>query len=127
MPTLSDRLLNIWLHSAVPSSLDEMEAYRNALNQVGNFATALDHLKWPGADGLHDWCDNAPRIWLNKRRETVLESTRLQLSMGTFVLNLWLAFDILHSDFITGPIYQLARHSWSFKTKDLKAWQFGKS
>jgi centromere/kinetochore protein ZW10 len=88
MPTLSDRLLNIWLHSAVPSSLDEMEDYQKALTQVGNFATALEILKWPGVEGLHDWVSHAPRIWLNKRRETALESTRLQLSMGMLHLNL---------------------------------------
>jgi centromere/kinetochore protein ZW10 len=88
MPTLSDRLLNIWLHSAVPSSLDEMEDYQKALSQVSNFATALDTLKWPGVEGLHEWVSHAPRIWLNKRRETALESTRLQLSMGTLTLNL---------------------------------------
>jgi centromere/kinetochore protein ZW10 len=64
-----------------------MEDYEKALTQVGNFATALDTLKWPGGEGLHDWVSHAPRIWLNKRRETALESMRLQLSMGTLDLN----------------------------------------
>jgi centromere/kinetochore protein ZW10 len=88
MPTLSNRLLNIWLDSAVPSSLDEMEDYQKALAQVSGFATTLDTLKWPGVEGLHEWVSSAPRIWLNKRRETALDSTRLQLSLGRLTVNI---------------------------------------
>jgi len=59
-----------------------MVAYQKALAQVSEFATNLDSLKWPGVDGLHDWVTNAPKIWLNKKRETALDWTRNQFSLG---------------------------------------------
>lgn len=82
MPVLSTRILEVWLDTAVPSSLEDMVDYQKALAQVGDFASTLDSLKWPGADTLHDWVSSAPRIWLNKRRETTLDWTRNQLSLG---------------------------------------------
>jgi centromere/kinetochore protein ZW10 len=59
-----------------------MVDYQKALAQVSEFATKLDLLKWPGVEGLHDWVTNAPKIWLNKKRETALDWTRNQFSLG---------------------------------------------
>lgn len=70
------------LDTAVPSSLNDMVAYQKALAQVLEFANRLDDLRWPGADSLHDWVTNAPKIWLSKRRETALDWTRNQFSLG---------------------------------------------
>jgi centromere/kinetochore protein ZW10 len=66
----------------VPSSLDDMVHYQKALALVQDFADTLDSLKWPGADGLHDWVASSPKIWLSKRRETALDWTRNQLTLG---------------------------------------------
>lgn len=85
MPIISSRILEDWLDTAVPASLDDMVDYQKALAHVSDFASTLDSLSWPGADGLHDWVANAPKIWLNKRRETALDWTRNQLSIGTLV------------------------------------------
>ncbi|KUJ07758.1 centromere/kinetochore protein-like protein zw10 [Mollisia scopiformis] len=82
MPILCSRILEDWLDTAVPASLDAMVDYQKALAQVGDFATVLDSMNWPGGDSLHDWVSNAPKIWLNKRRETALDWTRNQLSLG---------------------------------------------
>jgi centromere/kinetochore protein ZW10 len=82
MPTLSSRILSVWLEHAVPSSLEDMVTYQKALAQVDNFASRLDALHWPGADSLHDWVANAPRIWLNKRRETSLDWVRNHVALG---------------------------------------------
>ncbi len=82
MPALSSRLIEVWLDTAVPASLDDMIDYQKALALVGDFALKLDSLKWPGVDSFHDWVSNAPKIWLNKRRETTLDWTRNQLSLG---------------------------------------------
>lgn len=82
MPTLSNRILSVWLEHAVPSSLDDMVSYQKALAQVNSFASRLDSLRWPGADSLHDWVANAPRIWLNKRRETSLDWVRNHVALG---------------------------------------------
>ncbi|KAF4626360.1 hypothetical protein G7Y89_g11800 [Cudoniella acicularis] len=82
MPTLSARIKEMWLDTAVPASLDDMVVYQKALLQVSDFATNLDSLKWPGANSFHDWVSNVPRIWLNKRRETSLDWIRNQLALG---------------------------------------------
>jgi centromere/kinetochore protein ZW10 len=62
-----------------------MVDYQKALAQVSEFTTKLDLLKWPGVEDLHDWVTNAPKIWLNKKRETALDWTRNQFSLGTSV------------------------------------------
>ncbi|KAF8850831.1 hypothetical protein BDZ45DRAFT_184064 [Acephala macrosclerotiorum] len=82
MPVLCSRILEEWLDTAVPASLDDMVDYQKALAQVGDFASKLDEMQWPGADSLHDWVANAPKTWLSKRRETALDWTRNQLSLG---------------------------------------------
>lgn len=82
MPPLSTRILEVWLDTAVPASLDDMVDYQKALAQVGGFASKLESLKWPGSDTFNDWVSNAPKIWVNKRKETALDWTRNQLSLG---------------------------------------------
>jgi centromere/kinetochore protein ZW10 len=82
MPTLSNRIKEVWLDTAVPSSLDDMIDYQKALAQVDDFATKLDSLDWPPVHGFHDWVSNSSKIWLNKKRETSLDWTRNQLSLG---------------------------------------------
>lgn len=82
MPVICSRILEEWLDTAIPASLDDMVDYQKALAQVGDFATKLDEIKWPGADSLYDWVANAPKTWLSKRRETALDWTRNQLSLG---------------------------------------------
>ncbi|PBP21206.1 centromere kinetochore protein, partial [Diplocarpon rosae] len=82
MPQLSARILEVWLDTAVPASLGDMVDYQKALAQVGDFASKLENLGWPGAHSFNDWVTNAPKIWVNKRRETTLDWTRNQLSLG---------------------------------------------
>ena len=82
MPKLCSHIKETWLDSAVPASLQDMTAFRKAIALVQVFADNLKALKWTGAEELHDWVANAPRIWLTKRRETALDWTRNQLSLG---------------------------------------------
>ncbi|KAI6708496.1 hypothetical protein JHW43_008968 [Diplocarpon mali] len=82
MPQLSARILEVWLDTAVPASLGDMVDYQKALAQVGDFASKLQNLGWPGAHSFNDWVTNAPKIWVNKRREMALDWTRNQLSLG---------------------------------------------
>lgn len=84
MPSLASRIKESWLDTAVPSNLDNMLEYQKALAQVQDFADTLDSLQWPHNNLFHDWVVNAPRIWLNKRRESSLDWTRTQLSLGKF-------------------------------------------
>jgi protein transport protein DSL1/ZW10 len=82
MPKLCSQIKETWLDSAVPASLEDMTAFRKAIALVQVFADNLKALQWTGAEELHDWVTNAPRIWLTKRRETSLDWTRNQLSLG---------------------------------------------
>lgn len=82
MPPLSRHILETWLDAAVPASLDDMVDYQKTLAIVHAFASKLDGLNWPGSGIFHDWVASAPKIWLNKRRETTLDWTRNQLSLG---------------------------------------------
>lgn len=85
MPTLSARVTEHWLEKSVPCSLDSMVEYQKTLHQVSNFADRLATLNWPGFGLFNDWVSNAPKIWLNKRRETALDWSRNHLALGTFV------------------------------------------
>jgi centromere/kinetochore protein ZW10 len=82
MPTLSARVKDLWLDNAISPAINEIESYQKALNQVSEFAYILDELGWPHSQAFHSWVDNAPKIWLNKRRETILDWTRNQLALG---------------------------------------------
>lgn len=82
MPKLCSQIKETWLDSAVPASLEDMTAFRKAIALVKVFADNLKALQWTGAEELHEWVANAPRIWLTKRRETSLDWTRNQLSLG---------------------------------------------
>lgn len=82
MPVLFTRIKEQWLDPAVPSSLDDMSEYQKTLVQVNDFATKLESLNWPTADGFYDWVSSAHRIWLSKRKETALDWTRNQLALG---------------------------------------------
>jgi len=82
MPKLCTQIKETWLDSAVPASLQDMTAFQKAIALVQVFANNLKALQWTGAEELHDWVANAPWIWLTKRRETALDWTRNQLSLG---------------------------------------------
>ncbi|OBT70515.1 hypothetical protein VE03_00141 [Pseudogymnoascus sp. 23342-1-I1] len=82
MPKLTTLIRETWLDSAVPVSLDRMTDFRNAIALVHEFAETITSLGWGGADNLNDWVESSPRLWVAKRRETALDSTRRQLSKG---------------------------------------------
>lgn len=82
MPDLSARLKEFWLDTAVPSALDDILEYQKSLAQVQAFVDNLESLYWPGSDKFEDWIFDAPKIWINKRRENALDWTRNQLELG---------------------------------------------
>jgi centromere/kinetochore protein ZW10 len=85
MPDLSARLKEAWLDTAVPASLDDMAEYQKSLAQVHEFAEKLGSLSWPGGDIFEDWIADAPKMWISKKRETSLDWTRNQLSLGEYL------------------------------------------
>ncbi|KAI1002836.1 hypothetical protein K3495_g5370 [Podosphaera aphanis] len=88
MPQISERIFRGWLDLAVASSPDEMAEYEKTLAYVAEFATKMEYLQWREVDSFQDWVENAPKIWLNKRRETMLDWTRAQTSAGLGIPNI---------------------------------------
>lgn len=82
MPKLTTLIKETWLDSAIPTSLEEMTEYRKAIALVQVFADTISNLGWEGADELHEWVEDAPRLWVTKRREASLDYTRRQLARG---------------------------------------------
>ncbi|KAH6643252.1 hypothetical protein BKA67DRAFT_632655 [Truncatella angustata] len=82
MPDLVPRLKTIWLDPVVPASLKDIDEFQGVLAVVGNFCDSLRQLNYNGFDELQDWVRNASRVWLDKCRETALDSVRLKLGRG---------------------------------------------
>lgn len=82
MRRLISQLISGWLLPLVPSSLDGMLEFQEMLAQVLRLADVVESVGWHGKTDLLDWVDQAPRIWLTKRRETSLDKVRTLLARG---------------------------------------------
>jgi centromere/kinetochore protein ZW10 len=101
MPSLSARIKEVWLDTAVPASLDDMVEYQKSMAQVHEFAEKLESLQWPGIDDFYDWVTNSAKIWLVKRRETSLDWTRNQLALGKHELSSFVISSEIYAPFAT--------------------------
>jgi len=81
-PDLVSRVILIWLSSAVPTDLDDMQHIQETVDIALLFAQDLESCQWPGADDLVTWTEGIPRVWLEKRRETSLDNIRKLLAKG---------------------------------------------
>lgn len=82
MPELVSRIISVWLDSAVPASLKEMDRFESIMASAKQFCTRLTELKFAGFNELQDWVEDAPKVWLAKCRETALDTVRVRLSGG---------------------------------------------
>lgn len=82
MPKITTMLLQYHLNPLVPTSVDRVGQYRSLLEQVKSFSETLSALGWSGTAELTEWADQAPRVWLAKRRESTLKGIRTLLSKG---------------------------------------------
>ena len=82
MPSLISRLESGPLLSSVPADLEGIADFQNTLDLVLNFANTLDKHGWQGKSSLEEWTNQAPRVWLGKRRETSLQKIREALMKG---------------------------------------------
>ena len=76
IPALTSRLETHWLDPAIPLSIDEMPSFQHLLQLVTGLAQQIDGFGWSGAEGLREWVNSAPRLWLTKRREALLGEVR---------------------------------------------------
>lgn len=82
MPGLISRLESGPLLSSVPTDLNNIAEFQHTLDLVLRFANTLDKHGWQGKTSLVEWTNQAPRVWLNKRRETSLQQVRKILLKG---------------------------------------------
>ncbi|CAK7202365.1 ribosome bioproteinsis protein ytm1 [Sporothrix eucalyptigena] len=82
MPNLVARIIDVWLASAVPTSLDQMAAFEGTLEAAQKFCARLSELHYSGFGRLQEWTESAPRIWLSKRREATLDTIRTSVARG---------------------------------------------
>lgn len=82
MPEVASRIISVWLDSAVPASLKEMDQFESVMARAKQFCARLSELHFTGFNELQEWVEDAPKVWLAKCRETALDNVRLRLSQG---------------------------------------------
>ena len=82
MPSLTSRLISVWLSPSIPPDLDGMRDFQAILAVVLDYADKVESYGWHGKDDLVEWVERAPRVWLTKRRETSLDRVRRLLVSG---------------------------------------------
>ncbi|KJR83781.1 centromere/kinetochore protein ZW10 [Sporothrix schenckii 1099-18] len=82
MPELVARVIDVWLASSVPTSLDQMAAFEGTLQAAQGFCARLTDLHYTGFGRLQEWIESAPRVWLAKRKEAALNTVRNNVAKG---------------------------------------------
>ncbi len=82
LPETVHKVTSVWLDSAVPSSLQDMDRFQEVIGSAKDFCARLTALGLSNLGGLQEWTENAPKVWLSKCREAALDSVRVQLSRG---------------------------------------------
>lgn len=83
MPAVVSKITTVWLDSAVPYSLKDMDEFQEVVAVTKEFCVSLKALGLSGFGELQEWVDSAPRVWLSKCREAALDSVRSTLAEGT--------------------------------------------
>ncbi|KAL5362356.1 hypothetical protein BJX96DRAFT_177082 [Aspergillus floccosus] len=80
IPTLSSKIISSWLSSAIPTELTGLMGFEDTLDQVLQFTKAVESLGWNGQEELVSWVNQAPRLWLTRRRVDSLDQVRRVLA-----------------------------------------------
>jgi centromere/kinetochore protein ZW10 len=85
IPKLSSKTISEWLSRAIPTDLDGLADFENILDHVLEFTQRIESWGWTGQEELVSWVNQAPRLWLTRRRVDSLDSVRkvLAASQGT--------------------------------------------
>ncbi|CAG8396867.1 unnamed protein product [Penicillium salamii] len=85
IPKLSSKTISEWLSHAIPTDLDGLADFESLLDQILEFTQKIESWGWTGQEELVSWVNQAPRLWLTRRRVDSLDSVRkaLAASQGT--------------------------------------------
>lgn len=85
IPAVSAKAISGWLSSAIPTDLDGLDEFEKTLDHALQFARNIESCGWSGQEELVSWVNQAPRLWLTRRRVDSLDSVRkvLAVSKGT--------------------------------------------
>lgn len=85
IPAVASKVIAGWLSSAIPTTLDGLEDFENTLDCVLHFTKTIQSWEWSGQEELVSWVNQAPRLWLTRRRVDSLDSVRkaIAASKGT--------------------------------------------
>ncbi|KAJ5711520.1 Retrograde transport protein Dsl1 C-terminal [Penicillium malachiteum] len=76
IPAITSKAISGWLSSAIPTTLDGLEDFENTLESVLQFTKTIESWGWTGQEELVSWVNQAPRLWLTRRRVDSLDSVR---------------------------------------------------
>lgn len=82
MGDIIPKLTKEWLNPAVPSGLKDLDDFQALVSKMKGFCETLQHSGFTGLEQIQDWANKAPTIWLEKSRETALDSIRIKLANG---------------------------------------------
>jgi centromere/kinetochore protein ZW10 len=80
IPKLSSKTISEWLSHAIPTDLDGLAEFENILDHVLEFTQNIESWGWTGQEELVSWVNQAPRLWLTRRRVDSLDSVRKVLA-----------------------------------------------
>ncbi|KAJ5610459.1 hypothetical protein N7510_007178 [Penicillium lagena] len=85
IPTVASKIIATWLSSAIPTNLDGLSGFEETLDHVLQFTRTIESWGWSGQEELVSWVNQAPRLWLTRRRVDSLDSVRkvIAASQGT--------------------------------------------
>ncbi|KAK0760354.1 hypothetical protein N5P37_007437 [Trichoderma harzianum] len=82
MGDIISKLIREWLNPAVPTGLKDLDKFQVLVSKTKTFCESLQHSGYTGLEQIQDWASKAPTIWLDKSRETALDSVRINLTSG---------------------------------------------
>ena len=80
IPTLSSKIISSWLSSAIPTDLSGLAEFEQTLDYVLKFTQTIESLGLHGKEELVSWVNQAPRLWLTRRRVDSLDQVRRVLA-----------------------------------------------
>ncbi len=79
---LIPKLIDEWLNTVVPSSLQNMDMFQHVIQRTQQFCAALSESGYSGLERISTWAEKAPMTWLGKCRDTALDGVRNRLAGG---------------------------------------------